>query len=372
MALSNRVESVIGDLANNRLSVTVAHEVRGRVVRRKTSSTAAVTRHGMLPHIVGVVPVPRVAVLVTVRLAAIERVVRGGLLVLPRGLAVIPDRTVEPLVVVGVDGCCGVDILGRSVSRIGGRQRSLLLGPMTPHGLLVARISSVSGLAALEAREPLVLGNLLLLPSRGETGAGNVGLDRRHKGGQAFAVGLSLLQLLRLQPFLPVCQPGIVILALIEVDVQTPANHTEPLIFQSVELLDGNAAHFGPGLVLESVVIQKLASKQQSDGQHAPDLTLVMSSLAGSLHHVDTLGKVVHAEKDRSAGKSSRSEDLRHELPESGVDGTLRHDDSSGHLGNIVGHQLDLVVENSANTSGHFGGGVVERPRLSEVEVRDG
>ena len=43
--------------------------------------------------------------------------------------------------------------------------------------------------------------------------------------------------------------------------------------------------------------------------------------------------------------------------PESGVDGTLRHDNLSCHFGNVVGHQLDLVVENSANTSGHFGGG---------------
>ena len=112
----------------------------------------------------------------------------------------------------------------------------------------------------------------------------------------------------------------------------------------------------------------------------------ITGSLAGRLHHVDTLGKIVHAEKDRSAGKPSRSEDLRHELPESGVDGALRHDNSSCHpsdsaareallsltqgvsatkkkrllalcycqnehaLRNVVGHQLDLVVENSANT----------------------
>ena len=53
----------------------------------------------------------------TVRLAAIERVVRGGLLVLPRGPALVHTLwqwsltvAVEPLVVVGVDGCCRVDI----------------------------------------------------------------------------------------------------------------------------------------------------------------------------------------------------------------------------------------------------------------------
>lgn len=45
-------------------------------------------------------------------------------------------------------------------------------------------------------------------------------------------------------------------------------------MFQRVELLDGDAAHFGPGPILKRVVVEELAPEEQCNGQHSPDLTL--------------------------------------------------------------------------------------------------
>lgn len=47
---------------------------------------------------------------------------------------------------------------------------------------------------------------------------------------------------------------------------------------------------------------------------------------------------------------------MRNKLAESSVDSASRHDESSSHLGNIVGHELDLVIEDGTDASGHDGG----------------
>ena len=71
---------------------------------------------------------------------------------------------------------------------------------------------------------------------------------------------------------LPVSTPDIEALALIiHRTMNAPVETFEPLQLHSVELMDGNAAHFGPGSVLESVVIKKFAAKQQTCGKHAID-----------------------------------------------------------------------------------------------------
>lgn len=141
-------------------------------------------------------------------------------------------------------------------------------------------------------------------------------------------------------------------------------------MFQSVELGDGNTAHLRPGAVLEGVVVQKLAAKQKRDCQHAPDLTL--RNRVGRvvlLEGVDALRKVVHAKENGALGETRRREDLRNELAEGGRDGGARqrHDDTGGHLGNELGHVVNLVVEDSADASGHDGG--IERGSDEDREM---
>ncbi len=188
-----------------------------------------------------------------------------------------------------------------------------------------------------------------------------IDIDGRNARGQAIAACLGLLPLLGVLPLLPVGQPGVVVLAFVEVDVEAPADGSQPLVFQGVELLDGNAAHLRPRLVLEGVVVEELAPQQERNGQHAPDLAFGVVVLPGGVHHVDTLGQVVHSKKDGGAGESGGGQDLRDELAKRSVDSAPGHDQARRHLGHVVSHQLDLVVEDSADTSGH----------LDEVRPRD-
>ena len=186
--------------------------------------------------------------------------------------------------------------------------------------------------------------------------ADEVSVDRRDQGGKPIPAGLSLSPLLVLEPFLPVLQPGVVILALVQVDVEAPIYSTQPLIFQSIQLADRDAADFGPRLVLEGIVVQKLTPEEQGDGEHTPNLAFAVVDLAGGSHHVGPLGEVVHAEQDSGAWKTGRSQDLGDELPEGSVHGSSGRDDAGGHVGNVVGHELDLVVEDLTHTARHFVG----------------
>lgn len=149
--------------------------------------------------------------------------------------------------------------------------------------------------------------------------AGYLGFDR---GGQGQTLAcLDHYPLLVLKPVPPVLQPSIIVLALIHVDVKAPADGTEPLVFQSVELLHRYAADLRPGLVLKCVVIQKLASKKQGDRDHSPRLAGCIAGVARGCHHVDSFRKVVHPKQDGGAGQACRCQNLRHKLPESVVYG---------------------------------------------------
>lgn len=68
-------------------------------------------------------------------------------------------------------------------------------------------------------------------------------------------------------PVVPVSAPrGESVLLVIDAIVDLPLEGEKPLEFQLVQFGDGDIADFGPRFVLESVVVQKLATQQQCDG----------------------------------------------------------------------------------------------------------
>lgn len=74
-------------------------------------------------------------------------------------------------------------------------------------------------------------------------------------------------------PGLPVATPRREsILLIVDTVVDLPVEGEEPLKFHFVQLGDGDIADFGPRLVLESVVIQELASQKESDSEETGHL----------------------------------------------------------------------------------------------------
>lgn len=291
--------------------------------------------------------------------ALLEGVVRSGLLVVFGDIATT-DGPVEPLGVVRVHRSRrGVDILRCSISGIGWRQRRRVRpGSLVavPADMITTVRRCGSSLVSL-CRVALKLGDLLLIPGGVEAcvmGACDICIDGRNKSCQALAADLGLLSLLRLEPFLPVCQPRLVVLALIEINVKAPVDGREPLVFQSVQFLHRDPADFRPRLVLERVVVQELASKEQSGGEHAPDLTIRVVRM--TTFHVDALGQVVHPKQNRGARQSCRCQNLGHKFAERRADRAVGQHNPGCHFGDIVGHQLDIIVEDSTDTTGHDDG----------------
>ena len=56
--------------------------------------------------------------------------------------------------------------------------------------------------------------------------------------------------------------------------MKTMSECSQPFTLIIVELCDGNVAHFSPRLVLECVIIQKLASKNEGNGDHFVECSL--------------------------------------------------------------------------------------------------
>jgi hypothetical protein len=214
-------------------------------------------------------------------------------------------------------------------------------------------------LLRLHSLVALVFGNLFLEVTRLRRLAvarvpGDIGVNSRNRC-KPLTAGLGDLSLLHILPVTPILEPSLVVLAHVKVDIEAPAHGLNPLKLKRVELRHGDTAHLGPGAVLEGVVIEELASQKQRDSQVTPDLTL--GSLVGtlSLQGVDPLGEIVHSKEDGGAGQSCRGEDLRHELAEGRGHSSLRCDNASGHLSNVLGHHVDLIVEDGTHASGHDG-----------------
>lgn len=218
-------------------------------------------------------------------------------------------------------------------------------------------------LVALQARETLVLSNLLLTPDfirlvlvRLAGRANKVGLDGSDQGSDPLAVGHRLGHLLAVHPVTPAVQPRVVIFAALQVDVEVPVNATKPVRLELVQLRHRDTRDLGPRAVLERVVVEELAAKEQGDGQHPPDLSLMRVEGTQLLQAIDSLRQIIHSEENRSLGQTCRRQDLRDELAEGGGNVRSRGDQLNSHLGDVLGHHIDLVVEDSTNTSTrHFG-----------------
>jgi hypothetical protein len=336
---------------HDRLAVTLCHEV-GSLLHRADAVRAAALREAMLPHTLTAVCLGSVRVL-TLR---VERSRRARLLI--AGGILLSRSLREPIVI----PCVGRSrarhaVLWCTISRI---RRSKWCVPRVVRPSSLAR--AVVVLLGLERLVSLVLGDLVLDVARlGRLSvmavvASKLSVNSRHNRSEPITASLCSLTLLHVLPLAPVLQPCLVVLAEIQVDVKTPAHSLDPVKFKAVQLHDRDAAHLGPGSILECVVVEELAPQQEGDGEVTPNLTFRSLVRSLALHTVDPLGKVVHAEKDGRARQSRGGEDLRHKLPERRRDVAIRRDDSRRHLGHILSHQLDLIVEDGTYTSGHFSG----------------
>lgn len=178
---------------------------------------------------------------------------------------------------------------------------------------------------------------------RRETLAGNMGLGR--------------LALPRGKPRLPVLEPRLIIIALVQVDIKLPVASSKPLVLQRVELRDSNAADFRPRSILEGVIIQEFAAQDQRDGQKSPDLTLAGLERALNLARVDPLCEVVQTKEDGGTRKAGRGENLSDEFAERRGNRHFGRNNAHRHFSNILRHDVDLVVEDGTNSTGHDGGG---------------
>jgi len=182
-------------------------------------------------------------------------------------------------------------------------------------------------------------------------------VDCWHDGSEPVTAGLCSLAFLHVLPLTPIVQPCLVVLAEVEVDVETPAHGLNPIELQSVQLDDGDTTDLRPRPVLEGIVVKEFASQKKRDGEVTPDLAFGSLVRPLALHAVNPLGEIIHSEKNRRTRQSRRGEYLRNELPKRRCNVGIWSDDSRRHLSNILCHQLDLIVEDSTNASRHLGEG---------------
>jgi hypothetical protein len=156
-------------------------------------------------------------------------------------------------------------------------------------------------------------------------------------------------------PFLPVGQPGSKpILLVVNALVDLPVKCKEPVELHGVQLTDGDVADLSPGFVLECVVVQELASQEQSHREHAIDLATTSSIHLGRRKHAHPARKVIQSQKDSGTRQTGRRENLKDVFPELGRDRRSWVDDSLGHLSHEVGHLIHLIVQVSGDASGCF------------------
>lgn len=100
-------------------------------------------------------------------------------------------------------------------------------------------------------------------------------------------------------PGLPVATPRREsILFIVDAVVDLPLECEEPLKFHFVQLSDGDVADFGPRFVLESVVIQELASQKESNGEEARHLATAGSVHASRRQHPHPRRQIVETQKN--------------------------------------------------------------------------
>lgn len=332
--------------AHDWLAVTLRHEVGDLLLHGIHTPRAAALSQPMLPHVLGVGEMAGVAVVPGWVEAAVGRGLRISAAVLGSSLG-------EPLVVAGVARRGRHRVVGSAIARVR-RCEGSTPGVVGPASLARA----VGLLLGLHSLVPLILGNLLLEVTRVGGGtvtavSGQFGVDGRDQRSESLAADLGSLSLLHILPFAPVVEPSLVVLAKVEVDIEAPAHGLNPVELQSVELGNSDAADLGPGAVLEGVVVEELAAEEKRNGKVSPNLTLGGLVRALTLHGVDSLSEVVHSQENGGAWKSRRGEDLRDEFAKGRGNRGIRGHNARRHLGHVLGHHVDLIIEDGTYASGH-------------------
>lgn len=145
------------------------------------------------------------------------------------------------------------------------------------------------------------------------------------------------------KPLLPVCSPGLKFGRVCA--VETPVNGSQPLCFHGVEFEDRDTGDFGPGAVLERVVVEELAGEEEGDGESFVHFLRAWSVL-----------QVFEAEEDSGGWKACARENLEDELPERWGWGCDAEEGilwlaPRGNLRDKVCHVADLVIEICRNTA---------------------
>lgn len=195
--------------AHDGLAEAGVREVAGRLHSRSDAVGAIALSNTVLPHGLVVAVVARVSLVVTV----VVVVVRGLLVAtIPLGIS---GRLREPLVVSGVGRRGRVDVLGCAVARVGRGERCRLPVPVV--GLLVGNLVALDGFVAL-------VFSCLLLNEVVVSGATAVSVDAGVDGrDKSLAGGASCGLVLENLPLVPAGEPSLVVLAVVQVDVETPA-----------------------------------------------------------------------------------------------------------------------------------------------------
>lgn len=128
---------------------------------------------------------------------------------------------------------------------------------------------------------------------------------------------LSGLQGCLVPPGIPVSTPGREsILLVVDAVMDLPLKGEKPFEFHGIQIGNGNVANLGPGLVLERIVVQELASQEKGNRQHAIDLATARGIDAGSREHPHPAGQVVQTQEDGGTGETGRRQDLEDVFPE--------------------------------------------------------
>lgn len=194
----------------------------------------------------------------------------------------------------------------------------------------------------------------------------DVGVDRCKRHGSKTLESSLALHVLGLAPIGPALEPCLEVIAGLEVDVQIPSHCLQPVMFHAIQISNGDVAHLGPGAILERVIVQEFTSKQETDGEHTPEDTIIcFEGTAGSSDDIHATREIVHTQEDSRTRKSGGGEQAGDELAESWRDRRRWKDDTLSHLRNILRDLVNFVVEHGTHTTGsHYEGAFEVRRRL--------
>lgn len=143
----------------------------------------------------------------------------------------------------------------------------------------------------------------------------------------------------------PLSLPHVETLGFGWIQVQSELESRKPVLFQTIQVLDGDTAHLSPRSVDEGVVIEELASKKKTKGDDTGQLHVQSHGLAGfaQLYHASV--HVVHAHDDGRRRQTRGRKDAVNPLAGRWLALVGWQDDALSDLGDEFGHGIHLVVE---------------------------